>query len=279
MTDDEIEAEFEFLQTSLRSMPEQGKFVELFSKINRKRTAVVIGVNVFQQVTGQAFVSSYSSIFIAGLGTVNAFTMAVVNLCCYLVTMGIGLYLNDRVGRRPLLLISGGVQFAAIMTMGSLGLVNDPSYSVKVAIVAMVTIFGCGFIFAWAPLTYVVTTEVAPLRLRDATQRTASIVNVFFQFVVNFTIPYLLYAPYADLNSKVGFIFGAFSFLAIIFTFFCIPECKGKSLEEIDVLFHQGVPLRKFGSFRSEDIEMDHDSKQAKGMVVSVAETGHHEFQ
>lgn len=113
LTDDEIEAEFEFLQTSLRSMPEQGKFVELFSKINRKRTAVVIGVNVFQQVTGQAFVSSYSSIFIfiAGLGTVNAFTMAAVNLCCYLVTMGIGRYLNDCVGRHPLLLISGGVQF------------------------------------------------------------------------------------------------------------------------------------------------------------------------
>lgn len=260
-------------------MPEQGKWVELFNKMNRKRTAVVIGVNIFQQVTGQAFVSSYSSIFISGLGTVNAFTMAVVNLCCYLVTMGIGLYLNDRVGRRPLLLISGGVQFAAIMTMGGLGLVNDPSYSVKVAIVAMVTIFGCGFIFAWAPLTYVVTTEVAPLRLRDATQRTASIVNVFFQFAVNFTIPYLLYAPYANLNSKVGFIFGAFSFLAMVFTYFCIPECKGKSLEEIDVLFHQGVPLRKFGSYHTEDIEMDHDGKQAKGMVVSVAEANHREFQ
>ncbi|CAK7204953.1 hypothetical protein SEUCBS139899_007715 [Sporothrix eucalyptigena] len=273
LTDDEIEAEFEYLQTSLRSMPEQGKWVELFSKINRRRTAVVIGVNVFQQVTGQAFVSSYSSIFIAGLGTVNTFSMAVVNLCCYLVTMGIGLYLNDRVGRRPLLLISGAVQFAAIMTMGGLGLVNSPSYQVKVAIVAMVTIFGCGFIFAWAPLTYVVTTEVAPLRLRDATQRTASIVNVFFQFVVNFTIPYLLYAPYADLNSKVGFIFGSFSFLATVFTYFCIPECKGKSLEEIDVLFHQNVPLRQFGSFRSEDIELETDGKN--NMVASVVETEH----
>ena len=147
---------------------------------------------------------------------------------------------------RPLLLISGIVQCVAITIVGGLGVIHDPSPSVKTAIVAMVTVFGCGFIFAWAPLTYVVTTELAPLRLRDPMQRTASTVNVFFQFAVNFSIPYLLYAPYANLGSKVGFIFGCFAFCSIIFVYLCVPECKCKSLEEIDLLFHTGVPLRKF---------------------------------
>lgn len=32
----------------------------------------------------------------------------------------------------------------------------------------------------------------------------------------------------------------------MVFTLLCIPECKGKSLEEIDQLFIQGTPLRKF---------------------------------
>jgi SP family sugar:H+ symporter-like MFS transporter len=80
----------------------------------------------------------------------------------------------------------------AIMIVGALGTIDNPGPQVKIAIVAMVTVFGCGFIFAWAPLTYVVTTEVPALRLRDLSQRTASIVNVFFQFLVNFIIPYLL---------------------------------------------------------------------------------------
>jgi hypothetical protein len=62
--------------------------------------AVIVGMNTFQQVTGQAFVSTYSAVFIAGLGTVNPFNMTVINLSCYLVTMSVGLYLNDRIGRR-----------------------------------------------------------------------------------------------------------------------------------------------------------------------------------
>ena len=100
LTEIEISAEFEYLQTSLRSMPEQGKFIELFNKANRKRTAIAIGMNTFQQVTGQAFVSTYSATFISGLGTVNPFTMTVINLCCYLLVVAGGLYLNDRVGRK-----------------------------------------------------------------------------------------------------------------------------------------------------------------------------------
>lgn len=163
------------------------------------------------------------------------------------------------------------------MTVGGLGLINNPSSQVKIAIVAMVTVFGCGFIFAWAPLTYVVTTEVAPLRLRDATQRTASTVNVIFQFLVNFSIPYLLYAPYADLGSKVGFVFGSFSFCAIVFTYFCVPECKNKTLEEIDILFHQHIPLRKFGSYRGE-ITSTEDGEKSGKELVAIAKTAHDEY-
>ena len=34
--------------------------------------------------------------------------------------------------------------------------------------------------------------------------------------------------------------------ISVVFAFFFIPECKGKSLEEIDVLFNNNVPVRKF---------------------------------
>lgn len=161
----------------------------------------------------------------------------------------------------------------AIMTVGALGTISEPSYQVKTTIVAMVTVFGCGFIFAWAPLTYVVTTEVPALRLRDVSQRTASIVNVIFQFLVNFSIPYLLYAPYANLGSKLGFVFGSFSFCAVIFTYFCVPECKGKTLEQLDLLFHQGVPLRKFGSHSFGATEGD--AEDTKGEILMETDIKH----
>lgn len=34
--------------------------------------------------------------------------------------------------------------------------------------------------------------------------------------------------------------------LSIIFTYFCVPECKGKTLEQINWLFANGTKLRDF---------------------------------
>lgn len=66
-------------------------------------------------------------------------------------------------------------------------------------------------------------------------------------FLVNFSIPYLLDTKYAGLDSKVGFIFGSIAFAAFTCTFLFVPECKGKTLEQVDLLFNSDVPLRHFG--------------------------------
>lgn len=68
-----------------------------------------------------------------------------------------------------------------------------------------------------------------------------------YSFGVNFMIPYLIYDDYAGLGSKVGFIFGSLMIVAIGFIYFCVPECKGKTLEEVNALFANDVPLRHFG--------------------------------
>ncbi|EGY16034.1 uncharacterized protein VDAG_07198 [Verticillium dahliae VdLs.17] len=34
-----------------------------------------------------------------------------------------------------------------------------------------------------------------------------------------------------------------------------VPECKSKSLEQIDLVFNQGVPLRRFESYKSVEVE------------------------
>lgn len=58
-------------------------------------------------------------------------------------------------------------------------------------------------------------------------------------------------APYADLGSKVGFIYGGLSVLGFVFAFFFLPEVKNRSLEEIDSMFHSGIGLRHFKNYRS----------------------------
>lgn len=59
MPDQAIELEFQHLHEALLAEPEQGHTVELFQGTNIKRTAIVLGMNFFQQATGQTFASQY----------------------------------------------------------------------------------------------------------------------------------------------------------------------------------------------------------------------------
>jgi hypothetical protein len=96
--------------------------------------------------------------------------------------------------------------------------------------------------------SYVVVSEAASSRVKEKTNLFASVISIITTFVTSFTIPYLLNAPYAALGAKVGFIYGAINVVMVVVAFFGIPEMKGRSLEEIDVLFETKVPLRKFKS-------------------------------
>jgi MFS transporter, SP family, sugar:H+ symporter len=47
----------------------------------------------------------------------------------------------------------------------------------------------------------------------------------------------------ADLGTKVFYIWGTTCCCCIIFAYFCIPETKGLSLEQIDLLYQNTVPV------------------------------------
>lgn len=66
--------------------------------------------------------------------------------------------------------------------------------------------------------------------------------------MVTFTVPYLIDASYANLQSKLGFIYGAIGVLGLIWAYFSFPELMGRSLEEIDEMFVAKLPARKFRS-------------------------------
>lgn len=169
----------------------------------------------------------------------------------------------------PIMAVGALVQLTALFTMGGLGTVSDPSMGINRAVTAMVTIFGAGFALGWAPLSHVVAAEIPSSRLRDQTYALGSFFNIVVQFAISFSIPYLLYAPYAALGSRVGFIFGSTAVCALVFTVLCVPECKGKTLDEIDQLFIQGTPLRKF---RTATVDILAPEAGAKGEPVLKAD-------
>lgn len=114
--------------------------------------------------------------------------------------------------------------------------------------------FGLVYLFTYCS-SYVILGEVSNVRVKEKTNDLAVSISVLTTFVVSFTVPYLLNAPYANLGAKVGFIYGSLTILSVVVTYFFIPEMKGRSLEEVDQLFASGVSLRKFDTFQTTRIE------------------------
>jgi hypothetical protein len=53
-----------------------------------------------------------------------------------------------------------------------------------------------------------------------------------------------------NLKGKVGFIFGGLCALATVWSFFYVPELKGRSMNEIDRLFALRIKPRKMGTYK-----------------------------
>ncbi|KAF5719120.1 RGT2-Sensor of high external glucose concentration [Fusarium mundagurra] len=78
-----------------------------------------------------------------------------------------------------------------------------------------------------------------PLMIAGAVLQTASLMAMGglgtvknpSQSIRSAIVPYLIGQSHAGLGSKVGFIFGVTSFMATLFSWFCIPECGGVGVD------------------------------------------------
>lgn len=179
----DIDDEFAELQKQLERESEKGSFMEMFrGRTNLKRTLIVVIINFFQQASGQGFVSQYGAVYVKSLNTFNPTLFSLLNSGIAVAVIILVLVTSDKVGRRASLFASGAVMIAALFTMAGIGTQPAPlSTASKRGIMSMITIFGVGFAIGWAPLTYVVATEMPALRLREHTLRLGFLVNVIFK--------------------------------------------------------------------------------------------------
>ena len=86
--------------------------------------------------------------------------------------------------------------------------------------------------------------EVATTQLRERTIAVATLLGFTTSLLITYINPFVQNEP-GKLGAKVGMIYGSISLIALAFVFFVVPEMKGRSLEEIDELFHANIPAWK----------------------------------
>lgn len=59
-----------------------------------------------------------------------------------------------------------------------------------------------------------------------------------------FTLPYLYYS--AHLGPKTGFVYTGLCFVSLAYVYFCVGETTGRTMEEINGFFMDGIPAKKW---------------------------------
>jgi SP family general alpha glucoside:H+ symporter-like MFS transporter len=67
------------------------------------------------------------------------------------------------------------------------------------------------------------------------------------KIVANVVTPYQLNPSAWGWGARSGFFWGGASILGLIFSYFCVPEPKDRTIAELDLLFEKKVAARKFG--------------------------------
>lgn len=232
--------------------------------------SIAVGIMALQQLTGVTFSSSYGPTFYkqVGLGAM-AFAYAAINNGVSVITAIIGMLALDAFGRREVTFWGNWIQALFLCLIGGLGAKKNRSQSETDGMVASFILYAAALHATLGPAAYITAAEVGTTSLREKTMAFSTAMNVVVGFVVVFTTPYLLSPSYAGLGPKLGYIWGAFAALGAVWVWFCMPELKGRNLEEIDQLFDAKIPAWKFGSFETKGLSHEIAMLQAGDITAN----------
>ncbi|KAH8646621.1 glucose transporter-like protein [Xylariales sp. PMI_506] len=242
----EIQANHDFEMSIGRA-----SYVDCFRGQMLKRQLTGMGLQALQQLTGINFIFYYGTQYFKNSGISNAFAIQMITSCINVVSTIPGLYAIDKLGRRPLLLwgaVGMCVSQFLVAMLGTLTTGQDADGNILVynvaaqkAGIAFVCIYIFFFASTWGPLAWVVTGEIFPLKNRARGLSMTTATNWLLNWAIAYATPYLVnYGDgYANLQSKIFFIWFACCFLCIAFVYFFIYETKGWSLEEIDEMYNE----------------------------------------
>ncbi|KAJ6148293.1 hypothetical protein N7497_010275 [Penicillium chrysogenum] len=231
---------------------------EPFLPGNRIRFVNCFLMFFWQQWTGTNSIGYYApqlfqTVGVSG-GNTSLFTTGIYGIVKVVAT-GVFLVIGiDKVGRRWSL-VAGAIWINAGISSASL------------AMIVMIYLYVIGYSASWGPIPWVYVSEIFPTRLRSYGVGCGSATQWLFNFVVTYVTP----AAIGNLGWKTFIMFGCFCFAMAFWVFLVVRETKGRSLEEMGVLFEK---FHAFGSL--PDVETANETKLSfDGAATSV----HNEVQ
>ncbi|OWM78642.1 hypothetical protein CDL15_Pgr002813 [Punica granatum] len=218
------------------------------SPMLRRMLITGIGIQCFQQITGIDATVYYSPEIFKAAGIKDnskllAATVAVgVAKTSFIL---VAIILIDKLGRKPLLYISTIGMTVCLFTLAvAVSLPKEGQFGIALSILSIcgnVAFFSVGI----GPVCWVITSEIFPLRQRAQASALGAVGNRVCSGLVAMSF---LSVSRAITVGGMFLTFSAFSALSVLFVYKYVPETKGKSLEQIELLFQDGIDWEGAGS-------------------------------
>jgi len=214
---------------------------------------VGIMLSIFQQFVGINSVLYYAPLMFSNLGasTDSAFLQTIVVGVALVVFTVVAQVTVDRVGRKPLLVLGAVIMAASMIFLGCLfnaagtgatGGALHMSHAAGVWGLVGVVTYIAGFSLSWGPIVWVMLAEIFPNSIKGMAMGIAVAVQWIANLFISWSFKVLDGSSYLNHLFNHGFaywLYGICSVLAAIFVWKYVPETKGRSLEDMENLWHR----------------------------------------
>ncbi|KAK8100131.1 general substrate transporter [Apiospora kogelbergensis] len=248
------------IETERRLNSEKVSFLECFRGTNFRRTRIV-AILFYMQLAVGSVLSANAPYFLnqAGLPSTTVLLIVQVGVSMGIVSAVANIFLMSRMRYRALMFLGVGICVASYLVMGVAGALPRTQASLTAVGVAL----------QFSSLSYgpavgaamAVAGEVPAARLRAKTLGIGNATGSALATAWMVVLPYLYNSDQANLGGNIGWIFFGVALVYAGVLYFDVPGTKGRTFEEIDIMFDRRVSARHFEKLQLEPEEGSGDLK------------------
>jgi SP family general alpha glucoside:H+ symporter-like MFS transporter len=222
-------------------------YVDCFKGTNLRRTEIACITWVIQAASG-ASLMGYSAYFFeqAGLSTTIAFDFSMALYSIAIVGVFISWWVMTYLGRRTIYIGGLSMLFLVLMGVGFSSLAHNTSANYATG--SLLLVFTLFYDITIGTVCYSIVAEIPSSRLRTKTIVLARIAYNIQGTINGVITPDMINPTYWNWKGKAGFFWAGLCFICFVWSYFRLPEPRGRTYAELDILFEQKVSARKFGS-------------------------------
>ncbi|KAG0158000.1 hypothetical protein PDIDSM_5513 [Penicillium digitatum] len=222
--------------------------LDLLKGTDLRRTLITCLIYMSQNFAGNLIANQATYFFEqAGMGPDRSFQLNLINSCLQLVANIISLPLASSFGRRTIYLWGTAANITLLMLLGiCASLHQNDATNYAQAILGIII----SFVFAGTlgPISYTIIAETSSVRLRALSTGVGRAAYYVAEIPMIYLSSRMLNPSGWNLAGKCGYVWGGTACVCFVSAYFFLPELKGRSYRESDILFNRKISARKFKS-------------------------------